>query len=890
MQQQQQLHRSSRDSLSPSCEGHSYVKAIVVEEEEEEKENGVGMGYGRGLSFGGGDGGTNCVSNSPLTSSSGVSVHEAQPPRTTAPVAATPLGLIAPGIDEPLLSAQAHPLHTRSRAAVAPQAAPPPPLLNPVVGGATKAAGARDETSTARIMRLDPVASSMPSSSAPRAVTHHTLRLQPSTTLLQLPPDTQRPQEKVDDEKCAPPPKRLRPCLTSPVAHSAMPPTATASDGFSSTGVGGGGSGSRVLRLALSTSIAASADAKAMPTPTSAPVAVAVGDSGDGASSVCTDVCARGEALKGRKAVEVPENTKTINEEAQRASGVSAEGPLGVSPASPAGTTIPNHEATGIGVVPVSRSAASRPTPILTRAPSRAVSVNAPSVGSPLTATVGSPVSQQQQQQQQQVRPAAPVAMGASDFSRLRSLTPTPYPGTQGSPCRRHRFVGVNLPGAPPPSIDFSCIQRTVKEVYEVHEKLSEGTYGEVFKGVDKRTGAAVALKRIKMLSTHQGFPQTSLREVIALRHIQNQRERLEERLRSDAHHRGAVAIADPLAEVSQLCDVLLYDRQQRDIVLVFAYATASLAGLCRRQFAFTPSEVALLVKKLLIAVRKLHEMRIIHRDIKSDNVLVTSDGEVQLTDFGLCSIATAGPSQSGTRVWRTPSVITLAYRPPEMLLGSTAYDEKVDVWSLGCLLAQMYLLEPPFYRHRTQAQQQQQQQRGPERSAATELEQLSRITEILGPLPPVSVYHPDACQHMRVLEQLEMQGRLSEAGQAAQPANWGRLQAIFEPSFLYQQFHGFRGWFEAELERSRHQPHRRPTQACMDVLCAALQLDPQQRPTAAELLRMPYFTTLDDAPLLGSYQRVLPVTPEREAEVRRGFMIKVQRCGDSHTQRRPHK
>ncbi|CBZ24185.1 putative protein kinase [Leishmania mexicana MHOM/GT/2001/U1103] len=879
---QQPRRCSGRGSVPPSCEGHGYVKAIIVEEEEEE--DGVAMGEDRGPSVGGGDGGTSCVSNSPLTSSSGVSVHEPQPPRAAATVATTSLGLIASGLHEPLFHEQPHPLHTRNRATDSPQT--PPPLLHPSVGGATRAVDAGDGTSTARIMRLDPVAPSLPSSSTPHAVAHHTLRLRPSAALPQPPPNAPWLQEQVDDEEWAPPSKRFRPYPSTTMAHSATPFSAMAPGGLSTTGVGG--SGSRVLRLALSSSNTAPADTATTPAHKPASVAVAGGGSGDGAATACANVSAPGEALKAgsRAAVEEPESTRKINEEAQRASDTPADGPLRVSPASPASATISNPEATGIGAAPVPARAASRPTPILISAPSRAVSVNAPNVGSPLTATVGSAVSQQQQQQQ--TRSAAAIVMGTSGFSRLRSLTPTPYPGAQGSPCRRHRFVGVNLPGAPPPSMDFSPIQRTVKEVYEVHEKLSEGTYGEVFKGVDKRTGAVVALKRIKMLSTHQGFPQTSLREVIALRHIQNQRERLEERLRNDAHHRGAVAITDPLAEVSQLCDVLIYDRQQRDIVLVFAYATASLAGLCRRQFAFTPSEMALLMKKLLIAVRKLHEMRIIHRDIKSDNVLVTSDGEVQLTDFGLCSIAAAGSSRSGTHVWRTPSVITLAYRPPEMLLGSTAYDEKVDVWSLGCLLAQLYLLEPPFYRHRAQAQQQQ-QQRAPERSAATELEQLSRITEILGPLPPVSVYHPDSCQHMRVLEQLEVQGRLAEAGRAVQPANWGRLQTIFEPSFLYQQFHGFRGWFEAELGRSRHQPHRRPTQACMDVLCAALQLDPQQRPTAAELLRMPYFTTLDDAPLLGSYQRVLPVTPEREAEVRRGFMIKVQRCGDSHTQRRPH-
>ncbi|KAG5486013.1 hypothetical protein LSCM4_06719 [Leishmania orientalis] len=879
MQQQQQPHSSSCGSASPFCGGHRYVKAIVLEDEEGGEGDEGGTGYGRGLSLGGGGGGNSCVGNSPLTSSSACSVHEVQPLATVAKVATTQLGLVAPGIDEPLCGDQAQPHHAQSRET---EVLPNPPLLYPVVDRATGAVDGGGGASTARIMRLNPVAPPWPSSSSPHAVAHHTLHLRHSVGSPLPPQHAPQRQKQGDEEEEAPPTKRLRSSLRKPSAPAATPLSAAAPVGLGTAGIGGGG---RVLRLTLPSSSPVPTHATAALAHKSASVAGASGDRGvgDGATTARASISAHCEGLmEGRgEAAEEAENTARGNEEAQRASGTPAHDPLGASPTLPlpfpAASTVPNPGTAGTGAAPAATNAASHPPPVPTCAASRAVSVNAPNVGSPLSASVAS---------------AVPVAnpsgaVGANSFPRLRSLTPTPYPGAQGSPCRRHRFVGVNLPGAPPPSLDFGSVQRTVKEVYEVHEKLSEGTYGEVFKGVDKRTGAAVALKRLKMLSSHQGFPQTSLREVIALRHIQSQRDRLEERLRHDAQHRGARVTTDPLAEVSQLCDVLLYDRQQRDIVLVFAYATASLAGLCRRQFPFTPSEMAFLMKRLLVAVRKLHEMRIIHRDIKSDNVLVTSDGEVQLTDFGLCSIAASGSARSGAHVWRTPSVITLAYRPPEMLLGSTAYDEKVDVWSLGCLLAQMYLHEPPFYRHRVQAQQQ--QQRAPERTAATELEQLSRITEVLGPLPPVRVYHPDSCQHMHVLEQLEAQGRLAESGRAAQPANWGRLQTIFEPSFLYQQFHGFRGWFEAELERSRHQLHRRPTQASMDVMCAALQLDPQQRPTAAELLRMPYFTTLDDAPLLGSYQRFLPVTAEREAEVRRGFMLKVQRCGDSHTQRRPN-
>lgn len=774
----------------------------------------------------------------------------------------------------------------------------------------------------------------------------HTLQVQPPSRIgLSPPPPQPKAQERQQHADGAPPTKRLRLSLTGPTAAAtAVSPVAFSSGKEAAPAPVSDNAGrGRMLRLVPHTTTEPSAVAShALDTETR------------GVSPLDEVEVKKEEAPMLRNEKEAQALRLTTAHTRQSSSSTFAVGNAALSPVHSGEIAIHHQDslplcaaATNTAEAPAllpkaAPTAVSRPPPIATNTSS----VQGGDVmGGPSSAALAAEARQATWQQQPASASCVTTAATASfpttagslagtkavtatgnnndsghhAFLRLRPLTPQPPCGTatttplQGSPRRRHRFVSVNLPSVPPPpqSELFSTFQRTVRDVYDVHEKLSEGTYGEVFKGVDKRTGAVVALKRLKTLSTHQGFPQTSLREVIALRHIQNQRERLEARQQqqqqqrhgSSANGTKTAAVPDPLAEIAQLCDVLVFDRQQPDIVLVFAYATASLAGLLRRQFVFSPAELAYVIKKLLIAVRKLHEMSIIHRDIKSDNVLITGDGEVQLTDFGLCSIVssgggggggastTASATLSSGHVWRTPSVITLAYRPPEMLLGSTAYDEKVDVWSVGCLLAQLFLFEPPFYRHRALQQQQgqQQQQQHPQRTAATELEQLSRITEVLGPLPPARVYHPSACQHMRVVEQLEEQGRLAESGKAAQPANWGRLQSLFVPSFLYQQFHGFRGWFEAEVQRSRHQPPRRPTQACMDVLCAALQLDPQQRPSAAELLRMPYFTTLDDAPLLGGYQRPLPISPEREDEVRRGFMLKVLRCGDSHTQRRPH-
>ncbi|KPI86298.1 putative protein kinase [Leptomonas seymouri] len=832
------------------------VKSLVVIEEGSEEDNGNDTSYSTKLRRHSNSNGSSA--GSPLTPSAAWRGLEEPHQQVGSSLNAAEVQLSS---NAPL---------SRHRLLVAPSAA------------SSSAAQSQDEPSASNshdarphVLRVDVSAAVANGVPGPRRMAR-TLRLQPAPV---QGPSAPLPLAKEGQQaEGAPPTKRLRLSLTA----AANPPTGSLSSSEAPVAATSTGRG-RMLQLIP-------------PTPTTPPIA-ASGCVALRAPSPAKRSQNEAQELETEKAAQAPSLAATTATAISDCTHAVADAPL---PATAAAVTAAAAPAPTSPPPPVGGPA--RPTPIL-------VNPCPPQedVASPLTATGAaarlaelSPWNQPQQPLLQQ-RPSSSVATAAAcspsevvdgrTFPRLRSLTPQPYANTQGSPRRRHRFVNVNLPSAPPPLPTelASMFQRTVRDVYDVHEKLSEGTYGEVFKGVDKRTGAPVALKRLKMLSSHQGFPQTSLREVIALRHIQNQRERLEARQRQRMSSGGGgsakVAVADPLAEVAQLYDVLVFDRQQPDIVLVFAYATASLAGVLRRQLVFAPSELAYLIKKLLTAVRKLHVMSIIHRDIKSDNVLITSDGEVQLTDFGLCSIVSSG----GASTWRTPGVITLAYRPPEMLLGSTAYDEKVDVWSVGCLLAQLYLHEPPFYRHRALQQGLQGPQQQPQRTAATELEQLARITDVLGPLPPVRVFHPDACRHMHVLEQLEQQGRLAESGKAAQPPNWGRLQSLFEPSFLYQQFHGFRGWFEAEVQRSRHQPQRRPTQACLDVLCAALQLDPQQRPSAAELLRMPYFTTLDDAPLTGGYQRPLAATPEREEEVRHGLMLKVQRCGDSHTQRRPH-
>ncbi|ESL07706.1 protein kinase [Trypanosoma rangeli SC58] len=488
--------------------------------------------------------------------------------------------------------------------------------------------------------------------------------------------------------------------------------------------------------------------------------------------------------------------------------------------------------------------------------------------------------------------PTAKRQRNSTDWGELMSPTPTPQ-GMYSCGCspsiRRHSRTGVPLPSGPTP-IDFSSVTDFVETKYEVKAKISEGTYGEVYVGRCLATGETVALKRLKVLHGLDGFPITSLREVIALRHINNARENA---VTSEA---DSGTKKDPIGEVISLRDVLL-SRASHDIYLVFPYASCSIAGLLQRRFSFTEREIAYVFTKLLRALTKLHAMGIIHRDVKADNVLMNYDGQVRLGDFGLCAFEGSG------RRALTPSLINLSYRPPEMLLGSTSYDVKVDIWSVGCFLAQMYLRTPPFFlanrRHTSDGgpargghaggRQQQPHDNYQHRRAEMELEQLSLITDVLGPLSSASpdAFPQELCQRSAQLEQLRK--ALATTSASSLSSSTPSLGSLFQPSFLYMEFHGFAAWFLATAEhRRRDASHLLPSKECVDVLTAIFQLDPRKRPTAAQLLEMPFFDLHRSAPRRvaahgGLSKERLSEDELIERHIQREIAEKLLRYHDSH-------
>ncbi|CAK1578895.1 unnamed protein product [Parnassius mnemosyne] len=188
-------------------------------------------------------------------------------------------------------------------------------------------------------------------------------------------------------------------------------------------------------------------------------------------------------------------------------------------------------------------------------------------------------------------------------------------------------------------------------------EKIGEGTYGVVYKAKDRMTGKEIALKKIKLENEPEGVPSTALREISVLR---------------DLNHPSVV----------RLLDVLLADTK---LFLVFEFLHMDLKRLMDLTKGPLPLDlVKSYLRQLLEGIAYCHGRRVLHRDLKPQNLLVDAEGRIKLADFGLAR-AFGIPVRAYTH-----EVVTLWYRAPEILLGAKFYSTAVDVWSLACIYAEM--------------------------------------------------------------------------------------------------------------------------------------------------------------------------------------------------------
>ena len=215
-------------------------------------------------------------------------------------------------------------------------------------------------------------------------------------------------------------------------------------------------------------------------------------------------------------------------------------------------------------------------------------------------------------------------------------------------------------------------------------EKLGEGTYGVVYMAKEKQSGSLVALKRMNPAAEEEGVPATTIREICLLKEL---------------HHENIV----------RLYDVMF---QSPKLTLVFEYCEYDLKKYIDSKPAKKldiETEVKPFLKQMLAGLHYMHSKSVVHRDMKPQNLLLSSNKELKLADYGLARV-------EGIPVKKyTHEAVTLWYRPPDVILGSANYGLAVDLWSVGCIFAEMITGNPLFNGH-------------------TDQEQLQKILRMLGP------------------------------------------------------------------------------------------------------------------------------------------------------------
>ncbi|KAG6123582.1 negative regulator of the PHO system [Claviceps humidiphila] len=196
-------------------------------------------------------------------------------------------------------------------------------------------------------------------------------------------------------------------------------------------------------------------------------------------------------------------------------------------------------------------------------------------------------------------------------------------------------------------------------------EKLGEGTYATVFKGRNRQTGELVALKEIH-LDSEEGTPSTAIREISLMKELK---------------HENIVALYDVI-------------HTENKLMLVFEFMDGDLKrymDVNGERGALQPNVIKSFMYQLLKGIEFCHHNRVLHRDLKPQNLLINSKGVLKLGDFGLAR-AFGIPVNTFSN-----EVVTLWYRAPDVLLGSRTYNTSIDIWSAGCIMAEMFTGRPLF-------------------------------------------------------------------------------------------------------------------------------------------------------------------------------------------------
>jgi len=211
----------------------------------------------------------------------------------------------------------------------------------------------------------------------------------------------------------------------------------------------------------------------------------------------------------------------------------------------------------------------------------------------------------------------------------------------------------------------FLEAERQFRAQYDIMEVLGEGTYGKVVKARCHQTGELCALKQMKVGSKEDGVPSTAIREIAILKELS---------------HENIVQLMGVFCKPGEL--VLVFELLDSDLKKYMK----SLGG------PLQPAQVRDFACQLLKGIEFCHSHRIIHRDLKPQNLLIDNNSlRLKIADFGLARAFTLPIPQY------THEVVTVWYRPLEILLGSKLYSIPVDLWGVGCIFAEMATSSPLF-------------------------------------------------------------------------------------------------------------------------------------------------------------------------------------------------
>ncbi|KAH8703671.1 cmgc/cdk/pitslre protein kinase [Talaromyces proteolyticus] len=319
---------------------------------------------------------------------------------------------------------------------------------------------------------------------------------------------------------------------------------------------------------------------------------------------------------------------------------------------------------------------------------------------------------------------------------------------------------------------------------YQRLNHIEEGSYGLVSRAKDLVTGEIVALKKLKIDKSPDGFPVTGLREIQTLQR---------------ARHNNIVRLRE-----------IVMGNNMNDVYLVMDFLEHDMKTLLDdMQEPFLPSEIKTLLQQMISATEFLHSHWILHRDLKTSNLLMNNRGEIKIADFGMARYYGDPPPKL------TQLVVTLWYRSPELLLGAESYGPEIDIWSVGCIFGELLTTDPLF-------------------QGKNEVDQLSKIFAVTG--PPTQQIWPTFRSLPNAKSLRLPPGSASSSGSLTNPPL---------------------------LPRSKF-PYL--TNAGLHLLSSLLALNPAARPTAAECLKHPYFRE-DPRP---KAKEMFPTFPSKAGQERR--------------------